>query len=143
MMYEKTIKINVFLFQLLLIPFFIRFHILKIYLILDTVFLQCQFTFSTHYLTTNIQTFFIAATFSSKPFCVKTSLPVKNSYLLTFTDDNAEILAVYLSKSYWAIFHSILLSIVLIFSVIVKFFLNLNGLSDDKVVSITKTSMIL
>ena len=86
----------------------------------------------------NYSNLFIAATFSGKPFCVKTSLPVKNSYLLTFTDDNAEMLAFYLSKSYWAFFHSILLSIVLVFSVVVKFFLNLNGLPNDKVVSITK-----
>ena len=38
---------------------------------------------------------FIVATFSSK-----TSLPVKTSYLLTFPDEKAEILAVCLSKSY-------------------------------------------
>ena len=41
----------------------------------------------------------IAAAFSNKPFPGKTSLPVKNSYLLTFLD-NAEILAFCLSKSY-------------------------------------------
>ena len=43
---------------------------------------------------------FIVAAFSSKSFLGKTSLPVKNSYILTFPDDKAGILAVYLSKSY-------------------------------------------
>ena len=43
---------------------------------------------------------FIAAAFSSKSFSGKISLPVKNSYLLTFPDDKAEILAVSLSNSY-------------------------------------------
>ena len=43
---------------------------------------------------------FIVAAFSSKAFLGKTSLPVKNSYILTFPDDKAGILAVYLSKSY-------------------------------------------
>ena len=47
----------------------------------------------------NIQIFFIVAAFSSK-YSGKTSLPVKNSYLLTFPDDKAEILAACLSKLY-------------------------------------------
>ena len=38
--------------------------------------------------------------FSSKSFSGKTLLPVTNSYLLTFPDDTAEILAVCLVKSY-------------------------------------------
>ena len=38
--------------------------------------------------------FFIAA------FSDKISLPVKNSYLLIFPDDKAEILAAFLSNSY-------------------------------------------
>ena len=38
----------------------------------------------------------IVAAFSSKSFSGKTFLPVKNSFLLTFLDDKAEILA----KSY-------------------------------------------
>ena len=42
----------------------------------------------------------IVAAFSSKSFSGKTSLPVRNSYLLTFSDDKAEILAVYLSILY-------------------------------------------
>ena len=45
-------------------------------------------------------TLFIVVAFSSNSFSGKTSLPVKNSYLLTFPDDKAEILAVSLSKSY-------------------------------------------
>ena len=44
--------------------------------------------------------FFIVATFSSKSFSGKTSLPIKNSFLLTFPDDKAEILAVCLSCLY-------------------------------------------
>ena len=43
---------------------------------------------------------FIVAAFSSKSFSGKTSLLVKNSYLLTFLDNKAEILSVYLFKSY-------------------------------------------
>ena len=43
---------------------------------------------------------FIVAAFSNKSCSGKTSFPVKNSYLLTFPDDKAEILAVCLSKLY-------------------------------------------
>ena len=43
---------------------------------------------------------FIVAAFSSKSFSGKTSLPVKNSCLLAFPYDKAEILAVCLSKLY-------------------------------------------
>ena len=76
---------------------------------------------------------FIVAAFYSKSFSNKTSLPVKRSYLLTFHDDKVEIL-----------------SFVLVDFVIDcvdfhtnthfynKFFLNLNGLSYEKVVSFTK-----
>ena len=42
--------------------------------------------------------FFVSA-FSIKSFSGKTSFPVKNSHLLTFPDDKAEILAVCPSKS--------------------------------------------
>ena len=84
---------------------------------------------------------FIVAAFSNQSFSGKTSLPYKNSYLLTSPDDKAEILAVCLSKSYWDLFCTILLSIALIsllYSFYNKLFLNLNGLSDDKVVLFTK-----
>ena len=47
---------------------------------------------------------FNATAFSSKPFSGKTSLPVKNSFLLTFPDEKAKILAVGLSDLYWALF---------------------------------------
>ena len=40
------------------------------------------------------------AAFSNNPYAAKIFLPVKNSYLLTFFDDKAEILAVCLSKPY-------------------------------------------
>ena len=43
---------------------------------------------------------FIVAAFSSNYFPGKASLPVKNSYLLTYPNDKAETLAVCLSKSY-------------------------------------------
>ena len=36
----------------------------------------------------------------SKYYSSKTSLSVKNSYLLTFPDDKAEILAIFVSKLY-------------------------------------------
>ena len=52
---------------------------------------------------------FSETAFSSKSSPGKTSLPVKNSYFLKFSDDKAEILAVCLSKMYWALFSSILL----------------------------------
>ena len=57
--------------------------------------------------------FLIVAVFSITPFYGKTS-PVKNVYLLTFPEDKVEIL-VFLSKSYWALLCSILLSVVSIF----------------------------
>ena len=41
---------------------------------------------------------FIVAAFSSNPFSNKKLLSVKSSYLLTFPDDKAEILAICLSK---------------------------------------------
>ena len=43
---------------------------------------------------------FIVAAFSNSSFSSTTSLLVKNSFLLTFPDDKAEILAVCLSKLY-------------------------------------------
>ena len=43
---------------------------------------------------------FLVAAFSSKSFSGKTSLPVKNLYLLRFPDDKAKISAVFLSKPY-------------------------------------------
>ena len=67
---------------------------------------------------------FIVAAFSSKSFSGKTSLPVKNSYLLTFPHDKAEILAVCLSKLYWALFSLILLLIALILSPILIFIIS-------------------
>ena len=43
---------------------------------------------------------FTVAAFSATCFLGKTSVPVKSWYLLTSPDGKAEILAVYLSKSY-------------------------------------------
>ena len=61
---------------------------------------------------------FILAAFYRKSFSCKTSLPVKNLYLLTLANDKAEIKSVCLSKLYRALFCSIVLLIVLIFSLI-------------------------
>ena len=47
---------------------------------------------------------FIAAAFFNKYFSGKESFPVKNSYLLTFLDNKAEILAFCMSKSFWALY---------------------------------------
>ena len=52
--------------------------------------------------------FFIVAAFSNISFPGKTSLLVKNLYLLTIPDDKAEILAVCLFKLNWTLFCSIL-----------------------------------
>ena len=46
----------------------------------------------------------IVAAFSVNTFPGKTSLPVQNSYIPTFHDDKADILAVCLSNLYWAFF---------------------------------------
>ena len=43
---------------------------------------------------------FIVAAFCNRSFLCKTTLSVRNSYLLLFPDDKADILAVCLSKSY-------------------------------------------
>ena len=67
---------------------------------------------------------FNVAAFSSESFSCKTSLPVKNSYVLTLPDNKAEILAVFLPKSCRALFCSILVSTVLNFSLILVFIIN-------------------
>ena len=56
------------------------------------------------------------AAFSNKLFSSQISSAVKSSYLSTSSDGKAKDLAVYLSKLYWALFCSVLLLIVLIFS---------------------------
>ena len=66
----------------------------------------------------------IEVAFSSKSFSGKLSFPVKNSFLLRFPDDKADLLAVCLSKLYWALFYSILWSIVLVFSIILIFIIS-------------------
>ena len=63
----------------------------------------------------------IVVAFSNTSFSGKTSLLVKNAYLLTFSDTKAGILAAFQSKSYRALLCSVLLSIVLIFSLTVIF----------------------
>ena len=73
------------------------------------------------------------------------SSPVNNSYLSKFLEDNADILAASLSKSYCGSFCLIFLFKILIWSVTVlfykvsnKFFPNLKGLVDGNVVSIVQ-----
>ena len=69
-------------------------------------------------------------------------MSVKNSYLLTFSDDKAEIVAVYLSKSNRALFFFGF--IINCFDFLANslfynnFILNLNGLLDAKALSFTK-----
>ena len=55
----------------------------------------CAFNFLSNEEYSNL---IIVAAFYSKSSFGKVSLPVRNSYLLTFPDDKAEILAVCLSK---------------------------------------------
>ena len=61
----------------------------------------------------------IVAVLSNSPFSGKTSSAVKNSYFPTFPDYKEEISVVSMSKSYGALFLSILLLGVLIFSLTV------------------------
>ena len=86
------------------------------YVIFPIVFINIHLIFKKLILTLlpdgKYSTLLTAAAFSSKSFSDKTSLPVKNSYLPTFPDDKAEILAVCLSKLYRALSCSILLTIV-------------------------------
>ena len=85
-------------------------------LILNFVISVCFFNSLTNGEFSNL---LIVAAFSNKSFSYKTSFPVKNSYLLTFVDEKAEILAVCVSKLFCALFCCTLLSVVLIFSGIV------------------------
>ena len=78
-----------------------------------------------------------AGAFSDNYFSDKTYLLVTNSDILIFPDDKAEILAIYLSKSYWDFFCYIFLWITNSHSYN-NFFLNWNELSDEKVVSFTE-----
>ena len=79
---------------------------------------------------------FIFAAFSNKSFSGKISLSVENLHLLTFPDNKDKILSVFLS---------VLLNFVIDCLGFLtnthfynEFFLNLNGLFDDKVVPLTK-----
>ena len=66
------------------------------YLILDTVFLQYMFVFSTHNLMVNIQIFPMQQLFLTYIYIY---IIFSSLYLLTFPDDNVKILAVCLSES--------------------------------------------
>ena len=61
--------------------FLLFYQTYKYYLMFDAVSLQCQFV---------LLILSIVTAFSSKSFSGKTSLPAKNSYLLTFPDDKAD-----------------------------------------------------
>ena len=68
------------------------------------------------------------------------SLPVRYSYLSILPDDNADIVAFFLLVSYCT-FSSLILSSVSMISFYIlseRFFLKRKGLSDARVVSITK-----
>ena len=82
------------------------------------------------------------AAFSIKSFSGKTSLLVKKSYLQTFPDDKAEILAVvYISYIELCFAHFFIDCFDFLTNIHFydKFFLICNGLSDDTVVSFTKS----
>ena len=80
---------------------FVVSQIHKPCLILDIIFLKCQFVFSTNYLSNDeYSNLLIIEAFTKKYFSSKTSSPVKHSYLLAFPDDKSETVAVCLSKSY-------------------------------------------
>ena len=75
------------------------FLILGIFLLwFHFVFLQCQFAFSNWLPNNEYSNLLVIAAFSNKSFSGKTSLPVKNSYLMNFPDDKAEVLVVFLYK---------------------------------------------
>ena len=76
---------------------------------------------------------FIVVAFFSKYFSSKTSFPVKNSYLLIFHDDKAEILSFVLVKFVIDYFKFLTNT-----NFCNKVFLNLDGLLYDKVVSFNK-----
>ena len=87
-------------------------------------FCNGRFFFSTHHLMVNIQIFWLQQLFLANLFPIKHISWSKVCIYQHDPDDKAETLAVFLSKSYWASFCSLLLSIVLIFSLTI-IFLNL------------------
>ena len=68
--------------------------------------------------------------YSTTPGLYLKSLPVKYSYLSNSLDDNAEMWAASLSKSYWAWFVLILSSIILSSSGNLIFIMNLKDLKE-------------
>ena len=82
-----------------------------------------------------------AAAFSNSSYSRKTSSPTKNPYVSTFLGAKAKILAVYLPKSCQVLFCLICYQLFWFShrqSYYSKFFLNLNGLPDGKVISFNK-----
>ena len=127
----------------LLFPHFLLYQIQKCCLIRNIIFLQCQSVFFFNSQPNcEYSNLLIPAAFSNSPFSGKTSSPVKNSYLPTFPDSKAEVLAVCLSKSYWALF-CVWFCYQLFWFFHNRVFLNLNGLSNSTVVSFTKMKMVL
>ena len=106
-------------YHLYLLFYHLFYQIQKPCLVFDTFFSGIQVCFFNSLLNGKYSNLLIVAAFSNKSFSSKTPSPVKNSYLLTFPDDKAEILAVCLSKLYLALFYSISLLIILIFSLTV------------------------
>ena len=84
----------------------------------------------------------LVAVFSFNSFPGKTSSSFKNSYLPRFSDNKAEILVVYFSKSSWDLLARFCYWLFWFFhwqQFCKSFFLNLNGLSERKFVLFTKT----
>ena len=84
----------------------------------------------------------LVAAFSSNSFSGKTSSSFKNSYLPRFSDNKAEILVVYFSKSSWDLLARFCYWLFWFFhwqQFCKSFFRNFNGLSERKVALFTKT----
>ena len=96
------------------LPFYhISFHYVdKPCLILNIAFLRYQFSFFNSL--PNWKCSYLVA-FSTSPSSGKTFPFVKNSYLSTFHNNNTKNVSYCLYKSYWALFCSVMLSVVLLF----------------------------
>ena len=94
------IRFDLLYFSSVGFSFFLFYQTEKYCLISDTVFFAMSVRAFYSLPKGEYLNSFIVAAFSGKSFSGKTSLLVKNSYLLIFIDDKAEILAVCLSKLY-------------------------------------------
>ena len=110
-----------------------------LYLVLVVVFFGMQVCFLNSLPNGDYWNNLIGALFSNNPFSGKTSLSVKNSYLSTFSDDSANILAVVCLNCNELCFARCCYQLFWFsHSFCNRFFLNLNELFDGKVVSFTR-----